>query len=1331
MEAPTTEDPWDWGIDQVVEALCNPASAWMRLLETRSVDDTAFLEQALRANEVEGDSLLTSVDQVSLRDDYGIKAQGPRGRLMIMIIKLRVRSRKYLDYIQEKALDTPLPRQESNLGHSSASGFGSPYFDSPIHLAARYTSASSEILQSPMLSPHGQQLGGLHVAAPDESPIQARRSSNQPQGDIPVQNYEPLVPRTPLPDPQPVPREEEPQHPSDTSIMTDETFVAVTANQFDKRRQTMTDNGMSTLEIDSVPAASLNVARCGETYVVDESGRKRRRLVLTTIETQEAASTGQGILAATHEQITMPSDRHLKTLDVNNDHEGDHDQLEDAINADTERTPLVDEVIESLANGTTSVPQAVVIPEPGKLVIDAQGRKRMRPLLVSQSESIHGSLSNGHSEVDGNEIERVLIEPAVCEDRPAEPKALDSSIIHYGPTASQTYLGPKALAVEDVFYSDTPLGQELRNEVRYNVPAGTHSQTEPETYAFVSDNACGDGQRRYVHNLIRPFLYSRELMLLRQKGQIFIADIPYHSRIGKKHQPQSLTLFSKSSGNVVALRVDRSKWIKDGLLPVPKSGSSNDNGDFVNHFGVPEDHPLTIEIGYNEIHDWDFLEKWRYQEQADKVLPLYGESGSEGEYDLDTWQEMEDEGGTIARPLDRSKSRHLDSKEALAIIDTAIEDMIARWKETKLPRLQPRAWRMWLKSRRDKTKREQIKKALNLITDRDKRLTKLKQAIAEEMWSSQQQVKKQCKCMQESIFEREQLRWKVSVWESRSVPPKPIMGSEKASKPRMEPSTHDSLGDDEEDLISTGSAPETSDDEELNDFIVSDEDMEDTVPTSNGLKLPQTVDEQQSGPDGYDAVEEDSDDDELFTTLAQRRRRHQEAEDMTVAVNAAHFTPPAPQLSNQFPEPAQGVMIIPSSSEGADPLSLDEVSSSSSPTFQSMTPSPHDPSLPTFHRRLPVLDTEIIDLTQMSDPVLPATPKPKREPPLEIRTPPLLSEDDDPFRRNRKKRTKFNPPPANQNIIDLESESPQSTSREEDTLVSSEDLPDLRQVKKIARLPANFLIERQDRKRLLIWVIARTPSSERESVQVRTKVVAVDVNQSGVVSALKALKAHTLRIRGEDKLSSDILMRIATWYVIWSQCVRPNPKHGISIRHIEQTLQDMEGFDQFYEFLIECLKRYEVPSHSTTPERSISGKEDSGGLDSQRQKRVLNDPYDGGHVFTPHKKRKYQVQESQEARDIRQNAQQRVRERDARQRELKRQLEKKGLNDEDPSSMIINAGKLNDQNFVFLNPKIGARIQPHQKEGVQFMWRELVTDDKSLQGCLLAHTMGLGKTMQV
>ena len=50
--------------------------------------------------------------------------------------------------------------------------------------------------------------------------------------------------------------------------------------------------------------------------------------------------------------------------------------------------------------------------------------------------------------------------------------------------------------------------------------------------------------------------------------------------------------------------------------------------------------------------------------------------------------------------------------------------------------------------------------------------------------------------------------------------------------------------------------------------------------------------------------------------------------------------------------------------------------------------------------------------------------------------------------------------------------------------------------------------------------------------------------------------------------------------------------------------------------------------------------------------------------------------------------------------------------------------------FVYLDQHIARRVKEHQIEGIQFIWRELIMDPKH-QGCLLAHTMGLGKTMQV
>ncbi|KAI1769000.1 hypothetical protein GGR53DRAFT_272647 [Hypoxylon sp. FL1150] len=63
--------------------------------------------------------------------------------------------------------------------------------------------------------------------------------------------------------------------------------------------------------------------------------------------------------------------------------------------------------------------------------------------------------------------------------------------------------------------------------------------------------------------------------------------------------------------------------------------------------------------------------------------------------------------------------------------------------------------------------------------------------------------------------------------------------------------------------------------------------------------------------------------------------------------------------------------------------------------------------------------------------------------------------------------------------------------------------------------------------------------------------------------------------------------------------------------------------------------------------------------------------------------------------------------------------------------MIINLSKDDDkQGFIYVHPEIAQRIKEHQVEGVRFMWDQIVVSSMR-QGCLLAHTMGLGKTMQI
>ncbi|TLS23748.1 uncharacterized protein PpBr36_06036 [Pyricularia pennisetigena] len=112
---------------------------------------------------------------------------------------------------------------------------------------------------------------------------------------------------------------------------------------------------------------------------------------------------------------------------------------------------------------------------------------------------------------------------------------------------------------------------------------------------------------------------------------------------------------------------------------------------------------------------------------------------------------------------------------------------------------------------------------------------------------------------------------------------------------------------------------------------------------------------------------------------------------------------------------------------------------------------------------------------------------------------------------------------------------------------------------------------------------------------------------------------------------------------------------------------------------------------------------------------------------SPSKKRR--VKRDKAAQDMRDLDKRRMEEQEERSRELRAQLAKSDMSGLQ-SRLIINEAKKASQGFVYVPQRIAQNIKDHQIEGVRFMWNQVVNDDRS-QGCLLAHTMGLGKTVQV
>lgn len=115
---------------------------------------------------------------------------------------------------------------------------------------------------------------------------------------------------------------------------------------------------------------------------------------------------------------------------------------------------------------------------------------------------------------------------------------------------------------------------------------------------------------------------------------------------------------------------------------------------------------------------------------------------------------------------------------------------------------------------------------------------------------------------------------------------------------------------------------------------------------------------------------------------------------------------------------------------------------------------------------------------------------------------------------------------------------------------------------------------------------------------------------------------------------------------------------------------------------------------------------------------------------TPRKKASRGAQNSR-ARQMIQSAEARRKEDNMRREANKiKLLSVSGNIDELEKRRFINPGAKESEAFIPIDNRIAGMIKEHQINGVQFMWRELVTDDENAQGCLLAHTMGLGKTMQ-
>ncbi|XP_068665822.1 protein CHROMATIN REMODELING 20-like isoform X2 [Aristolochia californica] len=68
---------------------------------------------------------------------------------------------------------------------------------------------------------------------------------------------------------------------------------------------------------------------------------------------------------------------------------------------------------------------------------------------------------------------------------------------------------------------------------------------------------------------------------------------------------------------------------------------------------------------------------------------------------------------------------------------------------------------------------------------------------------------------------------------------------------------------------------------------------------------------------------------------------------------------------------------------------------------------------------------------------------------------------------------------------------------------------------------------------------------------------------------------------------------------------------------------------------------------------------------------------------------------------------------------------------------IVNVAREENEEAERIPPSLSAKLKPHQIAGIRFMWENIIQSVRKVKsgdrglGCILAHTMGLGKTIQV
>lgn len=680
---------------------------------------------------------------------------------------------------------------------------------------------------------------------------------------------------------------------------------------------------------------------------------------------------------------------------------------------------------------------------------------------------------------------------------------------------------------------------------------------------------------------------------------------------------------------------------------------------------------------------------------GDDGYAIFGESGDEGEYDEETWDEIEAE---IKENRDRIVPAGTLKEDAVnKAIDEAIEEMIVEWRSNKLPKTQNKGYRMWNEATRNHSGAQYIADSNFWLNRFEGAIRRLRAAIIDGAWLKVADIKGQCRSLEESVFQREEHKYYLSILQSKEPPPRPdwetlsrarnrdqpkIPEGEEVLESDPEPSSDD--GFIEDDTSDTGSIPfETPSITNRPADAAAGSDLEFQVSESAGIDTdamsPKELESSANVNEPSKSIEDSSSDSDDQIIGSMRRRPPQQSP------HTENATPSRkPQLSQRIDE---------SDSESEIDSDLDA-----------------PPRLPKPIWRKVGTEHEPIELTSSS----PSAPESQARHPStgSIRTPSL------------------NPVTAS---------SPSSIRSGHLRLkYSANDGPNFDDVEAIRDLEWDDLEVDQDNRRALAKAVYEL---ELEfAAKLRGYLGKIVGHDERAYELLKNAVCDYGRGDAIEKVATrdqPLAHSLGLLFVTYNNAMDCMDEPVLSGGMLDETYEAIEiGFQKFFKLLDLALKAY---CDSRSLKKRTGKKRKSSDIE------ILDEPADDSDVLVASedqdqenreasaprstKKRKKKVLQSQEAETQQVDDRLRIAE-----QELKRTALLQKMKDmADNAGGDLDNAAMHPVSFdpdaptIYLDPHIGRKVKPHQENGIQFMWRELTAG----KGCMLAHTMGLGKTMQV